>query len=170
MDEIAGKAQGASGHEPAHFHAVLVPHRSLSPRGFVILMSFIGAVSFVAGVAFLMMGAWPVFGFFGLDVALIYIAFKLNYRSARQTETVDLTPDILTVTRVLPSGKSQVLSFNPYWVRLRLVERFEGRSDLKLMLHGRDVLLGRFLSDDERRSFAAAFSDALLMARGGHRI
>ena len=31
----------------------------------VILMVAIGGVSFAAGTMFLMMGAWPVFGFFG---------------------------------------------------------------------------------------------------------
>ena len=58
---------------------VLYPHRSLTPRGFLILMTFISAVSFIAGMAFLLMGAWPVFGFFGLDVLLLYLAFNLDF-------------------------------------------------------------------------------------------
>ena len=69
--------------QPDSYQAVLTPHRSLGPRGFLILMSAVATVSFVAGFAFLLMGAWPVFGFFGLDVALVYLAFKLNYRAAR---------------------------------------------------------------------------------------
>ena len=48
-------------------------------------MVAIGAVSFVAGVVFLLMGAWPVFGFFGLDVLLLYWAFRLNYRPRTPT-------------------------------------------------------------------------------------
>ena len=89
------------------FRAVLYPHRSLGPTGFLILMSAIGGVSFVTGMAFLLKGAWPVFGFFGLDVALIYAAFKLNYRSGRLYETVELTPEALTVTRVHPVRQSR---------------------------------------------------------------
>ena len=57
----------------------------------IILMAVFGGVSFITGIAFLLKGAWPVFGFFGLDVALLYIAFRLNYRSGRLYETVDLT-------------------------------------------------------------------------------
>ena len=91
------------------FAAVLTPHRSLSPKGFAVLMALVCIVSFGTGLLFYLLGAWPVVGFMGLDVALIYIAFKLNYRAARLYETVDLTPGALTVTRVQPSGKAQVL-------------------------------------------------------------
>src|SRR5678816_286311 len=102
------------------FSAVLTPHRSLGPKGFMVLMGAVCAVSFGTGLLFYLLGAWPVVGFMGLDVALIYTAFKLNYRAARLYETVDLTQTALTVTRVQPSGKEQVWSFNPYWVRLNL--------------------------------------------------
>ena len=71
---------------------MLTPHRSLGPTGFLILMAVLGGVSFAAGIVFLLVGAWPVFGFFGLDVLLIYCAFRLNYRAARAYEEVTVTP------------------------------------------------------------------------------
>jgi uncharacterized membrane protein len=150
---------------PQGFRAVLHPHRSLSPTGFLILMVAIGSVSFVTGMVFLMMGAWPVFGFFGLDVALVYFAFRLNYRSGRLHELVDLTPASLTVTRVHPSGKRECFDFNPYWVRVQLAEDRGGRTDLKLKSHGSELSFGRFLTDDERRDFSRALAGALLDAR-----
>ena len=150
---------------PQAFRAVLHPHRSLSPTGFIILMVAIGSVSFVTGMVFLMMGAWPVFGFFGLDVALVYFAFRLNYRSGRLHELVDLTPASLTVTRVHPSGKRECFDFNPYWVRVQLAEDRGGRTDLKLKSHGSELSFGRFLTDDERRDFSRALAGALLDAR-----
>ncbi len=102
------------------FRAVLHQHRSLSPTGFLILMSLFGGVCFVTGIVFLAMGAWPVFGFFGFDVALVYLAFKLNYRAGRLYETVELSREMLRVTRVHPSGKRENFDFNPYWVRVLL--------------------------------------------------
>ncbi len=60
------------------FSALLTPHRSLGPRGFMVLMSAVCLVSFGTGLLFYMIGAWPVMGFMGLDVALIYVAFKLE--------------------------------------------------------------------------------------------
>lgn len=147
------------------FRAILHPHRSLSPRGFAILMLAIGIISFVAGMAFLLMGAWPVFGFFGLDVLAIWLAFKLNYRAGRAHEIVELTPRLLTVTRVAPSGSRQTFDFNPYWVRVRLSQRADGRTDLKLASHGQEFSFGRLLNDDERRDFAGALQEALMTAR-----
>ena len=143
----------------------LTSHRSLGPTGFVVLMSALCATSFVAGVVFLLMGAWPVTGFFGLDVVVIWIAFKLNYRSGRRYETVELGPEALTVTRVQPSGRRSAITFNPYWVRVHLDEGPGGRNRLRLSLHGREVVFATGLNDEERRSFARVLAMALSDAR-----
>src|SRR5580700_10241269 len=90
--------------EPAIFSAIITPHRSLSSTGFVIFMLCIGGISFAAGMVFLMLGAWPVFGFFGLDVALVYWAFRANYRSARAYEEVTVTATELTVRKISQRG------------------------------------------------------------------
>lgn len=147
------------------FRAVLYPHRSLGPKGFLVLMLAIGGVSFVTGMAFLLRGAWPVFGFFGLDVLLVYVAFRLNYRSGRLYETVELTAQMLTITRVHPSGQQESFDFNPYWVRVRLAEDRHGRTELRLASHGREFAFAQFLSDDERRELCNTLSGALAEAR-----
>jgi uncharacterized membrane protein len=156
--------------EQRAFRAVLAPHRSLSRAGFLLLMSAVGLVSFIAGVAFLMIGAWPVFGFFGLDVALVYAAFQLNYRSARLHETVAIEDGALKLTRVHPSGRRESFAFNPYWVRIRLSEGRFGRADLRLASHGRELSFGRFLTDEQKRELADTLQGALVAARGGPRI
>lgn len=129
-------------------------------------MVLFGLVSFVAGMVFLMLGAWPVFGFFGLDVALLYAAFKLNYRSGQLYETLELTPELLQLTRFHPSGRREVFDFNPFWVRVRFSERADGRTSLHLAAEGRETRFAHFLTDDERRAFADALSGALADARG----
>jgi uncharacterized membrane protein len=149
----------------AHTRWVLSSYRSLSRRGFVILMSALASVSSIAGIAFLMMGAWPVFGFFGLDVLLIYIAFRLNYRDGLLHETVDLSRGELTVTRFQPSGRTERFEFNPYWVRVVCSEKADGRTSLALTSHGEIFPFGRFLTDGERKEFARVLSDALKGAR-----
>lgn len=147
------------------FRAVLHPHRSLGPKGFLILMLALGSVSFVTGMVFLSMGAWPVTGFFGLDVLLVYLAFKLNYRAARAYELVELTPAALRLTQVAPSGRSKAFEFNPYWVRVRFTEHPDGSNNLRLSSHGRELEFGRLLNDEERRDFARVLEGALAMAR-----
>ncbi|MBO0763408.1 MAG: DUF2244 domain-containing protein [Hyphomicrobiaceae bacterium] len=152
------------------FRAVLTPHRSLSPRGFLILMVAMGAISFITGMLFLVAGAWPVFGFFGLDVLLVYIAFRLNYRSGRLYETLDLTPARLVLTRVHPCGRRERFDCNPYWARVNLREWPDGRTSLSIISRGTELAFGSFLTDDERRDLASALREALLTARGGVRI
>ncbi|MCL4765595.1 MAG: DUF2244 domain-containing protein [Hyphomicrobiaceae bacterium] len=161
MAENDRRAQPESG-----FHAVLTPHRSLSPAGFVMLMTAVGVISFAIGILFLLTGAWPVFGFFALDVMLIYGAFKLNYRSGRGFELVDVTREQLTVTRVHPSGRSESFEFNPFWARVLLNERPNGHTELRLAAQGRELRFAQFLTDDERRDFASALRGALTEARG----
>ena len=158
-------AEPSTSPETPRFSAVLTPHRSLSPRGFLVLMAAICIVSVGTGLLFFMLGAWPVIGFMGLDVALIYLAFKLNFRALRRYETVDLTADALTVTRVEPSGRSQAWTFNPYWVRLSLQPRIGRSTELSLASHGQRLVLASFLTDSEREDFALALSSALSEAR-----
>ena len=70
--------RNAEATEPTLFSAVLTPHRSLGAVGFVVLMSLLSALSFAAGIMFYLIGAWPVVGFLGLDVLLVYLAFRAN--------------------------------------------------------------------------------------------
>lgn len=150
------------------FTAVLTPYRSLGPNGFLILMACLGGVSFVAGVLFLQIGAWPVFGFFGLDMALIWMAFKLNYASARQYEEVSVSRSEIVIRKIGPGKRHLEYRFNPVWVRLS-VKRLEdeGVTRIELSSRGETVDLGNFLNPEDRTSFAGAMSNALATAKAG---
>ena len=144
--------------------AILTPNRSLGYRGFVILMAIISCISFIAGVVFVFVGAWPVVGFFGLDVLLIYWAFKLNYHSGMQREIVELDDEILKITRVNPAGHSKNWHFNRYWVRVEhsvdLEEEYDNQP-LILTSHGRALEIASFLSRDEKIEFSSFLKNAL---------
>lgn len=158
--------ESSSATQAPHTQFILHPHRSLSPRGFLILMVGVSAVSFVAGTAFWLIGAWPVMGFFGLDVLAIYWAFKVNYRAGRAYEVIDLTPDVLTLTRVSSKGSAEAVDINPYWARVSLTtDHPDGRTSLRIIAQGRELLLGPFLTDDERKELANALRDALHATR-----
>ena len=128
-------------------------------------MIFIGGVSFSAGLAFLAQGAWPVFGFFGLDVLLIYLAFKLNYRDGRIFETIQLGGKELLVRRVFPSGRVRVWTFEPAWMRVLMDTPPEHHSQLVLTNRERRLTVGAFLSPDERLEVANALKAALALWR-----
>ena len=147
------------------FDAILQPNTSLEPKGFMLLMVAIASVSFVVGMVFMVAGAWPVVGFLGLDVALIYLAFKANYRWARMYETVRLTSDSLLVERISPSGKVQRWRFQPYWLKVQIDTPVKHDSQLVLSSHGKRLKIGAFLTADERLELGHALQDALAKLR-----
>jgi uncharacterized membrane protein len=154
--------------EPKIFAATITPHRSLGSTGFLILMLCIGALSFGCGMLFLLLGAWPVFGFLGLDVLLIYVAFRVNFRAARAYEEVTITVSELTVRKVSHHGVVREWTLNPLWVQLdRIVHEEFGIERLFLVSRGRRLAVASFLSPDEKASFARALSAALGEAKRG---
>ena len=154
--------------QPTLFSARLTPHRSLNRTGFLLLMGFISVISFVSGLVFLSMGAWPVFGFCGLDVLLIYGAFRLSYRRANAYEQVTVTPSELTVRQVSHHGRISEWTLNPLWVKLdRVVHAEFGIERLFLVSHGRRLAIAGFLGPQEKESFALALSAALGEAKRG---
>ena len=150
-----------AGPSPVFLDAVLSPHRSLPRSGFNILMLILGVVSFAYGTFFLIIGAWPVFGFFGLDVLLVWLAFRASYRSARQSERVRLAEDSLTVERTDVRGERRRWLFQPYWLRVVFEEKDETTNHLFIRSHGRTLALATFLGPAQRREFAERLQRAL---------
>jgi uncharacterized membrane protein len=153
---------------PTLFSAMLTPHRSLNRVGFLVLMAFLSVVSFAAGVTFLILGAWPVFGFFGLDVLAVYFAFRTNFARATAREEISVTPTELRVRRISHRGSVSEWSFNPLWVTLdKQVHEEYGVERLSLVSRGRRLTIASFLGPDEKASFAKALTVALATAKRG---
>jgi uncharacterized membrane protein len=154
--------------EPTIFSAIITPHRSLSGAGFVAVMLAVGGISFVGGVAFLIAGAWPVIGFLGLDVLLVYWAFRASYRAAAAYEEVIVTATKLRVRKVSHRGEVAEWSLNPVWAQLdRETHEEFGMERLFLVSHGRRLPIAAFLGPKEKASFASALAGALGEARRG---
>ena len=139
----------------------ILPYRSLSKRSFRNLMLVVCFIFFSIGVFFWSLGAWPVFGFLGLDVILLYLAFKINYKSGEIFENLKLFNSNLLVTRSFPSGKSQSWSLEPYWTRVEISKNFP--NDQKLVLKSKDkvVLLGSFLNLNDKKKLMKKINEAL---------
>jgi uncharacterized membrane protein len=149
--------------EPTLFSALLTPHRSLTGVGFVVLMTLVAGIGFVGGVVFFIVGAWPVIGFLGLDVALVYWAFRANYLAAAAYEEVMVTSSELRVRQVSHRGEVAEWSLNPVWVRLERETHEEyGLIRLFLVSRGKRLAVANFLGPAEK----ATFADALLAAIG----
>lgn len=143
------------------FEAELYPNQSLGRLGFIVLMLGVSSVSVALGVAFALAGAWPVTGFFGLDVLLLYLAFRCCQRQARQRELIRLDATGLHVRRIEADGVARHWRFEPYWVRVDMDDPPRRDSFLTLGSHGLRLRVGTFLTPEERLDLARALRSAL---------
>lgn len=149
------------------FEAALVPYRSLGQTGFRILMAVLISCWAFVGLVFLKMGAWPIFGFFGLDVVLIYLAFRWNYHAARAREEISVSRSQLHIRQFTASGKMHEHRLNPFWTHFKVIRKTDiGIVAMQLESKERSIAIGSFLNPDDRESFATAFGAALAQAHG----
>ncbi|MBW3097670.1 DUF2244 domain-containing protein [Pseudohoeflea coraliihabitans] len=150
------------------FEAVLSPYRSLGRAGLAVLVVLTFAVTIFHLVVFVAAGAWPVAGFFGLDLVLLYGAFWLNGRAGRAREYVRVSPTQVLVEKLTPSGRRSAFRCNPFWARFS-VERHEEIGIVAMRVserHQGGTAIGAFLNPEDKESFAAAFSSALARVHG----
>jgi uncharacterized membrane protein len=130
----------------------------------------VGAASALASIPFFIVGAWPVVGFFGLDVLLLYLAFRWSYRTARAREELALTYFGLSVRKVSHWGEQAEWRFNPSWVRLHREEDEDyGLQRLAIVERQMQLDIGGFLAPEDRASFARDLGAALSEAKRGPR-
>ena len=143
-----------------HFATSLKPHRSLSAEGFRFVMMGAVAANVVIALPLFVMGAWPVFGFMGLDIFLLWWLFKRSYFDARRTETLTLTDSDLVVVRIAPDGEREELRLDSYWLKVDATEE-----RLVVTSRGNRVVIGRFLGPDERLRVAEQLKAAIAAMR-----
>lgn len=154
--------------DPVVYAVTLAPHRSLSPAGFHVVMASMALVSFGSGLLFLAMGAWPVFGFFGLDVLLLYLAFRASYRSARAREHITVTTTLIEVRKEPVRGQTTTERLNPFWTRLfRRDDEDFGTQEVALVSGPRRVAVGGFLGPEEKGRLAGELGEAIRAVRKG---
>lgn len=148
-----------------YFDALLTPNRSLSPRGFAVLMTVVGVAGFACGVAFLSMGAFPVVGFFGLDALAVYIAFRWSFRRQREQTRVTITARTMQLRHRAADGSEKSVDLPSAFTRVELDDPMNPTSWLRIE-HGRTAyIIGRFLTCPERVSLSIAIRSALRKAR-----
>jgi uncharacterized membrane protein len=144
------------------FAARLTPNRSASVKAINLVIALLAFVFFVTGLGFMLIGAWPVMGFLGLEIVLLYLALRWNLLLAGRHEAVTLTRTALTIERTDPWGRRSRESIEPYWARVELDAR---RGQLEIRSRDKGLVVGQFLAPDERADFAASLRAALAQAR-----
>jgi uncharacterized membrane protein len=151
----------ASGEGRLFFEAVLCPQRSLSRNAMFSVIGIMAGASMFMTVTMYVLGAWPVIGFNGADLALVIILFWLNTRAARAREIVRLGRQDLEITRITPGGQMRVTVLSPAWARAELEEKPGTVPHLLLATRSNREEIGRQLGEAQKRDLAAAINCAL---------
>ncbi len=129
------------------YSRVLRPHRSSSERAVKIVTGFVLCLFIPTGMVFLLVGAWPVFGFMGLEVIALILALSYNHKVGSAFEAITITDKEFRHSKVDHWGKRKHTSFQPQWLQVRIDETSQ---QLIAGTHGKRVVIGKFLTDDER--------------------
>ena len=143
------------------YKITLYPYRSLNKKGFFLLMFVLATFSFIAGVMFMLKGAWPVFGFFGLDVLLVYIFFKINFRSGKKKEIIILTKNNLIIKIYNSEKILKTFKLDPGWLKINLIKLKNHTSKLQISSKNKSIIVGSFLRHQEKIDVIYSLEKAL---------
>ena len=147
------------------------PHRSLSKRGFAIVMLTLGGFAFAIGLGFFLLGAWPVIGFLGLELFVVWLAFKLNYRAAKRNQSITVTEKNVQIETTHPNGTKESNSFPTAWIKISVTPEgpptIKSRYQQKIIAasHGQSTIIAEFLHPAETTALARHVTDMVKRAR-----
>ncbi len=153
-------------HDKPVFSATLTPYRSMGADANRWVVVLYGVLTTIPALFFFHIGAWPIIGFMGLDIAALWLALKLSRRSGQAYEEVTLFSHALNISSCSPAGRVTTRTLNPFWVRLHLDRDYDDQIT-RILLNNRQkrpaetVEVGAFLNPDDKTSFAEMFSRAL---------
>lgn len=152
-------------HENEMITITMWPYRSLSPLGFRLVIAFFALALSALGLGFMLLGAWPVVGFLGLEIGIVWMAFKVNYRAGQLVERVFISPGGVTIERTDWRGQARQQQLDSPWVTAELLPARAERNKLLLKMHAQSVEIGAFLPPVEKPSLADALNDAFYRMR-----
>jgi uncharacterized membrane protein len=147
------------------FEAVIIPHRSLSPRGLRILIAAIVLLSGLIVLRFWLIGAWPVAGFGVIEVGLAVFLLRLNARRARASELLLLSHDALRIVRTGRAARRDERVLPVGWLNVVLDEQAGRVPKLMLVARGVREEIAAALGEDEKRDLSLALRSALHAVR-----
>ena len=148
-----------------YMDAVITPNRSLSERGFIVLIAVVTIANCCSAAVFLAMGATLVPIFVAIDVIAVLIAFVASFQAAKRVERVQVTARDVRVTHETPTSSRVVWESPTAFTRVAVEKDEERTVGVNLMLSDREVAVARALSPRERGEFAEALQRAIWEAR-----
>ena len=130
------------------------PYNSLKPKGFVL---FLGSTFVLISLPlFNVLGTtvfWGLLPFLLVAFMGVWFALRQSLNDRQILEQLTLSKEEIALIRQNPTGEHKRWVCSPYWAKLKIYET-EGpvANYITLTGNGREVELGAFLSEDERKT------------------
>jgi uncharacterized membrane protein len=134
---------------------IIRPNRSLSWAEIRVFYLAVVVISGAIATSFTMIGFWPVIPFTGLELLALGAALYVCARRCYWREVVSVRSNTIEVEKGR-YGPEESWSFPRAWAQVELSLPVHRRhpSTLRIRSHGRQVELGTFLTEWERRALA----------------
>ena len=141
---------------------VIAPNQSMSGRELLLVFSGIAGVTLAIGGYFWLQGFTLVLPFSGLEVLALGAALYITAWRGGAREVITITDDSVYVEtgRTRPERRHD---FQRYWTKVVLRRPWAAWHPSKLLLcsHGREIEVGRFLNEEERKGLAKILRSAI---------
>lgn len=148
-----------------YLDAVLEPPRSLSPRGFSRVMVALASLSCLFSLGFIAIGAYPIVGFLGLEILLLWYLMKRHVEQRAARTHLRVTAERVDICRIASDGREKREWLPSYFARVVYDARLRGARALMIVAGDRSVQIGEHLSGDEQSSLASRIDVALRDAK-----
>lgn len=141
---------------------VIAPNQSMSWKGLLLAFGAIAGVTLAVGGFFWLRGFTLVLPFSGLEALALGAALYVTAWRGGTREVITITDDSVSVE----TGRSkpeQRHDFQRYWTKVILRRPWVAWYPSKLLLcsHGREIEVGRFLNEEERKGLAQVLRSAI---------
>ena len=143
------------------YQTELRPNHSSTPEAIQKLTLILSLALIPAGMIFVHVGAWPVFGFLGLELGALVVLLNYHHKRSYIIERIAITAVGLKVERIDPSGRRHEWCFQRHWLQVNVEEDDDRNCTLELRSHGRVLAIGAFLTPSERHKVARRLRTAL---------
>jgi uncharacterized membrane protein len=141
----------------------LWPYNSLKPKGFVLFLGITFAL--ISIPLFNILGTkvfWGLFPFLFVTVTGVWFALRKSLNDRQILEQLTLSKEEIILVRQDPSGEQRQWVCSPYWAKLKMYDKDGPVSNyITLTGNGREVELGSFLDEEERKNLYCELSSLL---------
>lgn len=136
-------------------------NNSLSSGGRFLVLGSLAVVLLAISLGFALNGAWLVVPFAGLDMLVVYLAFRYVEQRSSDYECLTFLDDNIVVESRC-GGRTDRYEFNRHWVQVTFIEaKGAERGRLVLRSHGKEVAFGVHLSGEQRATVARRLNEHL---------